>query len=51
MSVIKEFRLRKEHASNIIKEVSSAVKQWRETASKLGLPKRECDRLSSAFQT
>lgn len=32
-----------------MKEVSSSVKQWREVASKFGLSKQECDRMSSAF--
>lgn len=50
MSVAKDFRLQKKQALGIIKEVSSAVKQWRQVASKFGLSKRECDQMSSAFQ-
>jgi len=50
MSVAKEFRLQKEQALSLIKEVGSAVKQWRQVASELGLSKRECDQMSSAFQ-
>ncbi len=49
LSVIKEFRLKKDDALQIIKEVRSAVMQWREVASGFGLSKRECDAMSSAF--
>ena len=49
LSVIKEFRLKKEDALQIIKEVRSAVVQWREVASGYGLSKRECDTMASAF--
>ena len=49
MSVTKDFRLQKTQALKIIKEVSSAVKQWRKVAAELSLSKRECERMSSAF--
>ena len=49
MGVAQDFRLKKEEALFIIKEVSAAVKQWRVVASEFGLSKRECDRMSSAF--
>jgi serine/threonine-protein kinase HipA len=49
MAVAKDFRLSKDNAREIIKEVSSAVKQWRQVASEIGLSKRECDRMASAF--
>lgn len=49
MRVAKDFRLKKEEALYIIKEVASAVEQWRSVASEFGLSKRECDRMSSAF--
>lgn len=49
MHVAKEFRLKKEEAQSITQEVASAVKKWRELASKFGLSKQECDRMSSAF--
>ncbi len=49
MRVAKDFRLKNEEALSIIKEVASAVKQWRSVASEFGLSKRECDRMSSAF--
>jgi hypothetical protein len=49
MRVAKEFRLKKNEALLIIKEVASSVKQWRKVAAKFGLSKLECDRMSSAF--
>lgn len=49
MRVAKDFRLNKEEAHAIVKEVVSAVKQWRSVASEFGLSKQECDRMSSAF--
>lgn len=50
MAVIKDFRLSKDKANKIIKEVSSSVSQWRQVASEYKLSKRECDRMSSAFE-
>lgn len=50
MRVIKEFRLSKDQATNIIKDVTIAVKQWRKVASSFGLSKSECDRMASAFE-
>jgi serine/threonine-protein kinase HipA len=50
MAVAKDFRLSKDKAREIIKEVGSAVKQWRQVASEIGLSKRECDRMASAFE-
>jgi len=50
MAVAKDFRLSKAQAREIINMVSIAVKQWRSVASALGLPKRECDRMASAFE-
>jgi serine/threonine-protein kinase HipA len=49
LSVAKEFRLKKEEALLIIKEVACSVKQWWQVASQFGLSKTECDRMSSAF--
>lgn len=49
MRVAKEFRLKKDEALFIIKEVTSSVKQWRQVAARFGLSKQECDRMSSAF--
>ena len=50
MTVVKDFRLSKDRAREIIKEVDAAVKQWRRVASEVGLSKRECDRMASAFE-
>jgi len=49
MNVAGEFRLNKEEARAIIKEVAFAVSQWREVAIGFGLGKKECDRMASAF--
>lgn len=49
MSVAEDFRLSKDQARKIISEVTAAVSQWRRVASELGLSKRECDRMASAF--
>ncbi len=49
LAVAKDFRLSNETAREIIKEVSAAVKQWRQVAAEVGLSKRECDRMASAF--
>ena len=49
MRVAKEFRLKKEDALLIIKEVASSVSQWRMVASKFGMSKQQCDRMASAF--
>ena len=51
LSVAEEFRLTKQEALLILNEVSSAVKEWRRIATSLGLSRRECDRMSSAFLT
>lgn len=50
MSVAKDFRLSKDRAHEIIKQVGVAVKQWRQVAVGVGLSKRECDRMVSAFE-
>jgi serine/threonine-protein kinase HipA len=50
MSVIKEFRINKNRAIQISKEVAAAVKQWRKVAVKFGLSKEECDFMRSAFE-
>jgi serine/threonine-protein kinase HipA len=50
MSVIKEFRINKNRAIQISKEVAAAVKQWRKVAVKFGLSKMECDFMRSAFE-
>jgi len=50
LSVAQDFRLSKNEAYEIIEEVRASVKQWRQVASEVGLSKRECDRMSSAFE-
>ncbi|MEI7580218.1 MAG: HipA domain-containing protein [bacterium] len=50
LSVASEFRLQQAEAHAIIKEVATAVQQWRVVASHFGLSKRECDRFASAFE-
>ena len=49
MSVIKDFRIQKTQAVEIISEVTKAVKQWQKVATEFGLSKKECERMSSAF--
>ena len=49
-SVAKEFRLSKEQAQDIIKEVSKAVQNWQKVALSYGLSKQECNRMASAFK-
>jgi len=49
IKVSKEFRLQKEEAMLIIREVAEAVNQWRKVACDFGLSQRDCDRMASAF--
>lgn len=49
LKVIKDFRLTKEDALQIIDEVRTAVTGWRKIATALGISKKECDRMTSAF--
>lgn len=49
-SVIDEFRITPKRAREIISEVGQATVQWRAEAQKLGLPKKEADRMASAFE-
>jgi serine/threonine-protein kinase HipA len=50
LSVINDFRLSKNDAKSIIKEVVNGVAQWKEVAKKFGLGKREINRMASAFE-
>ena len=50
LSVIKEFRIKKVRALEIIKEIALAVGEWRTIASQYGLIKREIDRMASVFE-
>jgi len=47
--VAKDFRVSRDEAASIIREIRTAVKQWRSVASGLGLSAHECDRMASAF--
>ncbi len=49
MRVAQEFRLKREDARAIVEEVASSVEGWRSVAADLGLSKRECDKMASAF--
>jgi serine/threonine-protein kinase HipA len=50
LSVIDEFRIKKNHANEIIQEVSAAVSQWQKIAVRYGLGKKEIERMASAFE-
>jgi serine/threonine-protein kinase HipA len=50
LSVIDEFRIKKNHANEIIQEVSAAVNQWQKIAVRYGLEKKEIERMASAFE-
>ena len=50
LSVIDDFRLSQEKAKEIIREVVSATKQWRNIAKSHGIAASEIDRMSSAFE-
>ena len=50
LSVIADFRLPKEQARTIIKEVSVAVSKWRTVAESFKLSAGEVDRMASAFE-
>ena len=50
LSVIGEFRLKKEKALVILDEVQRAVGGWQSTALSLGISRRETDRMASAFE-
>lgn len=50
LSVIDEFRIKKTRAIEIIKEVATAVQDWRSVSTHFGLSKKEIDRMASAFE-
>ena len=50
LSVADDFRLTKNEANKIIREVAKAVFKWRELAKNLSITKREIDRMASAFE-
>jgi serine/threonine-protein kinase HipA len=50
LSVINAFKLTKNIAQKIIKEVVNALKGWRNIATKHGIPSNEISRKTSAFK-
>jgi hypothetical protein len=50
MDVSKFFRLKKERAEQIIKQVTDAVENWRDVAKKHGISNAECASKSGAFR-
>ena len=50
LSVINDFRVKKERAAAILAEVQNAVKGWRGAARSLGINRDEIDRMASAFE-
>ena len=50
LSVIGDFRIARARATKIIREVASAVREWRSVATELGLDKREMDIVAPAFR-
>lgn len=50
LSVIGDFRLPKNKANKILKDVANAVSKWRAVAKKFDLTKREIERMASAFE-
>ena len=49
LEVIEYFDLTLTEAKSIIEEITSAVSRWRSVASKIGLTKKDIERMSSAF--
>jgi serine/threonine-protein kinase HipA len=50
MSVADYFELKKDNAKAIAAQVGKAVSTWRDEAARHGIPKREIDRMGSAFE-
>ena len=49
-SVIGEFRIPRQRADEIVREVTSAVVKWKSVAVRIGLSRGEIGRMSSAFE-
>jgi serine/threonine-protein kinase HipA len=49
-SVIAEFRLSKEQADSIVREVAAGIMPWKETAKALGIPGSEIKLMTQAFE-
>jgi serine/threonine-protein kinase HipA len=50
LSVAPYFEVEPKEASMTIRQVGEVVSRWRNEAKSLGLPKREIDRMASAFE-
>ncbi len=50
MSVFPYFQLEKARAKKIVKEVAAATALWQKVALKLKIPKKEIDRMATAFE-
>jgi serine/threonine-protein kinase HipA len=50
LSVISEFRISKDNAVSIVKEVAAAVSKWDSIAKSFGLSAAEIERMASAFE-
>jgi len=50
LSVIGEFRIKKERAITILGEVKRSVREWKSTAHYLGISRQEIDSMASAFE-
>ncbi len=50
LSVIGDFRLSKNKANKLLKDVANAVSKWRVVAKNFDLTKREIERMASAFE-
>ena len=48
-SVIDEFRLNKENANSIYRDVNNSVSEWKSAARSLGISKQEISMMESAF--
>lgn len=51
MDACQDYGLNLQQAGNVLKQVQSAVDQWRDEASRLHIPKAEQDLMIDAFQT
>jgi len=50
MAVAKDFRISKERAVEIVKDIITVIKQWKKVGADFGLSKTEIDRMASAFE-
>lgn len=50
IEVAEYFRVKPNHAKQIIKETIKIVKTWKKTATKLGIPAKEQDQMANAFR-